>query len=66
MKTKKFKDFVANMEVGLDLVKNENNTQTIDLTKYSEINNSTAARSEHKSPDKNAIAVSLHSFFRAG
>lgn len=32
MKTKKFKDFVANMEVGLDLVKNENNNQSINLT----------------------------------
>jgi hypothetical protein len=34
MKTKKFKEF---MKVGLDLVKNENTNQTIDLTKYTEI-----------------------------
>jgi hypothetical protein len=45
MKTKKFKDFIANMEVGLDLVKNENNNQTIDLTKYTEIY-------ESKSPEE--------------
>jgi hypothetical protein len=37
MKTKKFKDFVSNMEVGLDLTKNENKSETIDLTKYTEI-----------------------------
>ena len=36
MKTKKFKDFVS-MEVGLDLTKNENKSETIDLTKYTEI-----------------------------
>lgn len=35
MKTKKFKEF-ANMEVGLDLVKNESKIKTIDLTKYNE------------------------------
>jgi hypothetical protein len=45
MKTKKYKDFIANMEVGLDLVKNENNNQTIDLTKYTEIY-------ESKSPEE--------------
>lgn len=45
MKTKKFKEFIANMEVGLDLVKNENNNQTIDLTKYTEIY-------ESKSPEE--------------
>lgn len=45
MKTKKFKEFVANMEVGLDLVKNENTNQTIDLTKYTEIY-------ESKSPEE--------------
>jgi hypothetical protein len=45
MKTKKFKDFIANMEVGLDLVKNENTNQTIDLTKYTEIY-------ESKSPEE--------------
>jgi hypothetical protein len=45
MKTKKFKDFIANMEVGLDLVKSENNNQTIDLTKYTEIY-------ESKSPEE--------------
>jgi hypothetical protein len=45
VKTKKFKDFVANMEVGLDLVKNENDNQSINLTKYTEIY-------ESKSPEE--------------
>jgi hypothetical protein len=45
MKTKKFKDFISNMEFGLDLVKNENTNQTIDLTKYTEIY-------ESKSPEE--------------
>ena len=45
MKTKKFKDFVSNIEVGLDLVKNENTNQTIDITKYTEIY-------ESKSPEQ--------------
>jgi hypothetical protein len=45
MKTEKFKEFIANMEVGLDLVKNENTNQTIDLTKYTEIY-------ESKSPEE--------------
>lgn len=39
MKTKKFKEFV-NMEVGLDLVKNETDIITIDLSKYKGINES--------------------------
>ena len=45
MKTKKYKDFVSNMEVGLDLTKNENKSETIDLTKYTEIY-------ESKSPEE--------------
>jgi hypothetical protein len=45
VKTKKFKDFVSNIEVGLDLVKNENTNQTIDITKYTEIY-------ESKSPEQ--------------
>jgi len=45
MKTKKFKDFVSNMKVGLDLTKNENKSETIDLTKYTEIY-------ESKSPEE--------------
>lgn len=44
MRTKKFKEFV-NMEVGLDLVKNETEIKTIDLTKYKGIN-------ESKSPEE--------------
>jgi hypothetical protein len=44
MKTKKFKEFV-NTEVGLDLVKNETEIITIDLSKYKGIN-------ESKSPEE--------------
>jgi hypothetical protein len=39
MKTKRFEEFV-NMEVGLDLVKNETEIKTIDLTKHKGINES--------------------------
>jgi hypothetical protein len=36
MKTKKFKDFIDNMEISLDLDKNENNSQTINENKSTE------------------------------
>jgi hypothetical protein len=37
MKTKKFKDFISNIEVGLDLTNNLNKSETIELSKYTEI-----------------------------
>jgi hypothetical protein len=37
MKTKKFKDFIYNIEVGLDLTNNLNKSETIELSKYTEI-----------------------------
>jgi hypothetical protein len=36
MKTKKFKDFIDNTEISLDLDKNENNSQTINENKSAE------------------------------
>jgi hypothetical protein len=37
MKTKKFKDFISNMGVGLDLTNNLNKSENIELSKYTEI-----------------------------
>lgn len=54
MKTKKFKEFV-NMEVGLDLVKNEDEMKTIDLTKYKGINESKSPEELKKSSRNNWI-----------
>ena len=51
MKTKKFKEFV-NMEVGLDLVKNENDIITIDLSKYKGINESKRTEELKKAAEK--------------
>ena len=55
MKTKKFKDFVYNMEVGLDLINNENSNMNIDLTKYTEIYESKSPKELKKAAETSGL-----------